>query len=111
MIQSTSSSDISISGSNEVAPALAKTRATGPSAAFAATFSCAIEPRSQTSQWMATALPPAAVISPATLLRVLQDDVGHGHRASLPRQLLRKAHADAAAPAGDDRRPAVDLRH
>ncbi len=66
MIQSMSSSDISINAWNDVTPALANRSETGPSAAFASSFACRTDARSETSQASATAVPSAAPISSAT---------------------------------------------
>ena len=67
VIQSSSLSVSSVTGMNDVAPALANTSWMVPSAALASAFICSIDERSQTSQWIATAVPPASLISPATL--------------------------------------------
>ena len=111
VIQSSSLSVSSVTGMNEVAPALANTSWMVPSAALASAFICSIDERSQTSQWIATAVPPASLISSATLRALSGRMSAIGDGRALAGQLLGQAHADAAAAAGDHGRLAGDLGH
>ena len=57
-----------------------------------------------------SALPPAAVISSTTALRVGRSRRGDDHRPA-PRKLQRDRSPDAARRASDNRHVAVELSH
>ena len=111
VIQSSSLSLSSVTGTNDVAPALANTSSMVPSAALASAFICSIDERSQTSHWMAIGRAACVVDLVGDLAGGVGQDVRDGDGGALARQLLGQAHADAAAAARDHGRLAGDLRH